>query len=471
MLVESWFHSDAGHDPARPLRGLLRALARTPAYLRGEVAPAEETLAASIDSSMLADSVASRPGARPDLTMPAGRRRLKPQKSASTSPVAAKEDANRSDRPHEAQPRSSEHAQEMKGRRRDAKPEESGASRANAQLVRARPSGRRPVTPRQEAAPAANLMPRGAPSTAVRGASARGVRGEFDMPPVAKRPVREAAARIGSLRHLASGLDWDGGKSAAGRGRENSGSRGRKGATAASRHAAARPKTERRGERGVRRPLPAHASTHAVKSLLGTGQIKPPSGELVPPDFARLLQHEPSLLGEAELPAAAAIERLAPPAAQSDYRAWLAQDGTKPDARWHEAGDVRYLHDRPLWAAESQGRRAPMVQSGARWWTLAEGGQPLLWHEGRWWWQKDGVWFLLHEGQPWAYRWFSDWQTEGLLEPQSQTRIVYSADGSMAAVGAPGERTVVFDLRTGEEVPGDDRQPERTSSRPPRSSR
>lgn len=222
----------------------------------------------------------------------------------------------------------------------------------------------------------------------------------------------------------------------------------------------------------ARRGVEPRSLTPSVKSLLGSGTIKPPASELHPPDFAALLRDKPDLSDVRTLPDARQMERLTPPVAQQGYRDWLAQDGAKGPANWHVAGAARYLHERPLWAAELDGRRAPMILSQGHWWTLAEGNQPLVWHQDHWWWQKDGTWFLLHEGQPWAYRWFSDWESLGIFNPRTGTRIVYSEDESKVAVGAPGEETVIFDLQSGKEL-GEvaEAQADRTSRRPPARSR
>ena len=77
---------------------------------------------------------------------------------------------------------------------------------------------------------------------------------------------------------------------------------------------------------------------------------------------------------------------------------------------------------------------------------------PLSWHASHWWWQNNGAWFLIHEGQPWQYRFLDEWQQEGLLHPASNTRMIYSADGSKVALATPGHGARLYDAYTGREL-------------------
>ena len=76
----------------------------------------------------------------------------------------------------------------------------------------------------------------------------------------------------------------------------------------------------------------------------------------------------------------------------------------------------------------------------------------LLWHGSHWWWRSSEAWFLLHEGEAWGYRYWEQWKEEGLIHPNSGTKMVYSADGSKVALITPGNGAQLFDAETGREI-------------------
>ena len=59
---------------------------------------------------------------------------------------------------------------------------------------------------------------------------------------------------------------------------------------------------------------------------------------------------------------------------------------------------------------------------------------------------------MLHQGEAWGYRTFSDARAEGLIHPMTGTRMLYSEDGRRVAVVTPGDGAAVFDARTGDEL-------------------
>jgi hypothetical protein len=101
------------------------------------------------------------------------------------------------------------------------------------------------------------------------------------------------------------------------------------------------------------------------------------------------------------------------------------------------------------WGVAFDGNWSWMKRSGKTWWTIADGAQRMVRHQERWWWRTRDGWFLLHQGEPWAYRHFADWKQSGLIHPGTNTRIVYSEDGERVAIVAPDGSARVFDARSG----------------------
>ncbi len=139
-------------------------------------------------------------------------------------------------------------------------------------------------------------------------------------------------------------------------------------------------------------------------------------------------------------------ESVAPPAVP----ARLA--GARDRAHWHEGALSGWWHDGAAWGQARDGRWVWLERSGERWWAYADPkAAPALLHEGRWWLRADGLWFLVHDGQPWGYRYFARWQQEG-FQSDDGMQLLYSADGSRLAVVVPGEGAAAYDAQTGEEL-------------------
>lgn len=183
---------------------------------------------------------------------------------------------------------------------------------------------------------------------------------------------------------------------------------------------------------------------------LGPRAIRPPVEKVAVPTLAQLSPRQP-LTGPDGKPARwreAALTNLELVDPTGLIAACRARDG-----HWHKEEERRVYH-------AGAGRGLPIEDAWLwlsrlerRWWALPDAARaPWLRHQNRWWVQDDGVWFVLHEGEPWAWRHFARWEAEGLIHPASGTAIVYSADFARAAVLTPGEGAVLFDVETGQEI-------------------
>ena len=134
----------------------------------------------------------------------------------------------------------------------------------------------------------------------------------------------------------------------------------------------------------------------------------------------------------------AALDEVDPAALKPDRRKGEHWDGVQ----FHD-GDVRGLvrDDAWLW----------LRREGPNWWAFADGRAELR-RDGVWWTKEKGVWFVVHEGRPWAWRSFQDWNAQGLFQPASETEMVYSRDFTRVAMVTPGEGAEVFDAETGEKL-------------------
>jgi hypothetical protein len=153
-----------------------------------------------------------------------------------------------------------------------------------------------------------------------------------------------------------------------------------------------------------------------------------------------------------------ALDRTDPAALSRDRRADAHWDGDQ----WHD-GAVRGFVREGTWLR--------LERKNARWWAFAgDQGSAQVRHDHVWWTKERGIWFVVHNGQPWAWRPFQDWDAEGLFQPGTGTEMVYSKDFARVAVITPGEGAEVFDAATGEElarIPEDRMPPRRLPKRPP----
>ncbi len=143
-----------------------------------------------------------------------------------------------------------------------------------------------------------------------------------------------------------------------------------------------------------------------------------------------------------------------PPGEHPKYVRWLEKDdhrGRGDEPHWHiDTSNVRHYHMGTAWGRSDGTDWTWFIRKGKRWWTVADGAQRMTRHAGRWWWKTRDGWFLLHGGEPWAYRHFPEWKRRGFLQPASGMRLVYSRDGRRVVLVGPDGGSRVFDARTGE---------------------
>lgn len=213
-----------------------------------------------------------------------------------------------------------------------------------------------------------------------------------------------------------------------------------------------RSRERRLGAPRVFRPL-------LLSKLLGRRPLRPPSPALEPPSTPDLPRPAAGPRGE-ELPSASAglgaLDGLDPAALGRRGRPGDGWDGDV----WRGPGARGLARDGGwLW----------LKRDGERWWAFA-GGRTELFHDGVWWVKERGVWLVVHDGEPWAWRAFQDWDARGLFHPASGTEMVYSKDFARVAVISPGRGALVYDAATGEEtafVP-EERMPARRRPKAPR---
>ncbi len=230
--------------------------------------------------------------------------------------------------------------------------------------------------------------------------------------------------------------------------------------------AARKTKGEGKGSKAAKRKPPRFKPV-LLDKLKGMEAIRPPKLKAKPPDLrglARLMPEagpdgKPLKLAPAQ---AAAVETMRPPSEE------MAGCG-ETEGHWHE-GEPPLYHAGAAWGAAAGGGWLWLKKSSGKWWAYTAPGQPTwLWHQGHWWWQSDGVWFMLHQGEVWGYRFFSQKRSEGLVHPGTGTQITYNADGSRAAMITPGDGAWLFDARSGEvlERMEEDAMPRRPKPRAP----
>ncbi|MBI5625183.1 MAG: hypothetical protein HY924_15505 [Elusimicrobia bacterium] len=194
-----------------------------------------------------------------------------------------------------------------------------------------------------------------------------------------------------------------------------------------------------------------------LSALLGKNAIRPPKGKVAVPDLSSLAQRLPRTLPDGtplvlRHPEPGQVEAQEPP----DPRAWSSAGPCPKPAHWHgraagalEAAVLHY-HDGTAWGRWDKGSWTWHVRKDARWWVSAGPKLPTLLRHGKhWWWQASGLWFLLHQGEPWGYRQLTDLGLDSLVHPGTGTSMVYSSDGRRLALITPGQGAVLFDAEHG----------------------
>ena len=174
--------------------------------------------------------------------------------------------------------------------------------------------------------------------------------------------------------------------------------------------------------------------------LMGGGSLHPPSALLEPPQGLFKLSEERPQSAPAATAEMSALDRFDPADIERDRRLRAHWDGEQ----WH-AGAAHGLSRDGAWLW--------LYHEDARWWALA--GHPpsaCLRHGGLWWTKMNGVWFVVHDGEPWIWRFFRDWDAQGLYHTATGTEMVYSKDFSRAAMITPGKGATVFDAASGAQI-------------------
>jgi hypothetical protein len=197
-----------------------------------------------------------------------------------------------------------------------------------------------------------------------------------------------------------------------------------------------------------------------LAKLIGARALRPPPAGLEPP--SNMIERRPSSDADGKpLPGEAAglgaLDVTDPASFGRDRRAGAHWDGEA----WHD-GNVRGVVRDDGWLR--------LQRDGERWWAFAgDEGRAQLRHDGVWWTKERGIWFVVHDGQPWAWRSFQDWDAQGLFQPGTGTEMVYSKDFARVAVITPGRGAEVFDAATGRELAAipEERMPPRRRPRVP----
>ena len=183
--------------------------------------------------------------------------------------------------------------------------------------------------------------------------------------------------------------------------------------------------------------------------MLGRGALKPPANirgipSQSPWNLPLPAKLPPQLRIDAEGLQDGKIEGVRPPDAG---QARKAQDGA-----WIRKNGAAYYHRGDFWGRLESGEWSWLEKSQGRWWLWsAPGKPPALWSRGHWWTQKDGRWFLFHDGKAWGYQYLNEWSREG-FRSEAGEQIVYSGDGRRVLISAPKQGAALFDAQTGAQL-------------------
>lgn len=196
-----------------------------------------------------------------------------------------------------------------------------------------------------------------------------------------------------------------------------------------------------KAKKAVRPKRPRRLRPALLSKLLGRRALKAPAALPFPKEKPWLRPIPPDAANPRPLPFPDAESVVPPPSCG------------RSGAHWHapEAGSaVRWFHDGHDW-----GRSAPegwawlSKDHGHVWLWPQEKGRPLLLHQEHWWLRSRGLWFLLHDGEPWGAQYLREWGTEGFVHP-SGAQMIYSADGTRVGMIEPDAGAILYDAQTGD---------------------
>ncbi|MBI3551094.1 MAG: hypothetical protein HY077_01135 [Elusimicrobia bacterium] len=195
------------------------------------------------------------------------------------------------------------------------------------------------------------------------------------------------------------------------------------------------------------------------KSLGGETVPRPPAKDLPSPDFSGLGKSIP-----AKGPDGAPISP--EPAGYKDIESARppklpAGDGAG-SFQWQKIGGVAYYCSGAVCGRWSDSHWLWMQNQDGKWWvqsfsprpdgTMGSDSPAFTSHQGHWWWQDSkGPWYVVHEAEPWSYRYLRRYKQEGLVHPESGVHMVHTPDGRVMVV-TPGKGAVVYDGKTGKEL-------------------
>jgi hypothetical protein len=166
------------------------------------------------------------------------------------------------------------------------------------------------------------------------------------------------------------------------------------------------------------------------------------------------------------------IEKAAPPDFKTDpgqgagTSGWKEVDGVPYYCQGNACG--RWYNSTWMWMKNQDGQwwmQSDAVSDKATG-AIKTDSPAFVWHQQHWWWQEaDGPWYVIHQGEPWSYRYIARWNQNGLVNPKTGTQMVYTDDGKVK-VATPGKGTIIYDATTGKQL---SQQPDAQASTTPNS--
>jgi hypothetical protein len=189
---------------------------------------------------------------------------------------------------------------------------------------------------------------------------------------------------------------------------------------------------------------------------------QPPQTQQKAPDFSALAQSVPTAADDGtpikpERADYKALEAVQPP----DFK--MSPVPTSTSFGWQKVDGVPYYCQGSVCGEWSGSSWFWMQNQNDHWYmqtysASAAGGSvgsdsPVLrWHQQHWWWQADdGLWYVAHDGDSWAYRYISRWKQAGLVDSKTGAEMFYTTNGDVT-VFTPGKGGTVYDATSGKVV-------------------